>query len=456
MKTLPFTQRNPLVESVAPREGIVAKMGERTRPKTRKKRNMHIWATFFFLVYVVVLIKFATIGQLDNNILFASYSIAVSFYIISRFALAYFYNPKPLDFEGVSDYEPTISFAVPAKNEGENIKETILRIAASDYPKDKFDIIAINDGSTDTTLSEMLAAQHEAEAAGIRVEVVDWEKNRGKRDGMAECVRRSTKDLIFFIDSDSFVEPDAARNVVKYFSNPKIGAVAGHAYVANAETNMLTKMQAVRYYVAFKAYKAAEALFGAVTCCSGCCSAYRRAYILPFLEGWENQRFLGVKCTYGDDRSLTNYTLYSGYDAIFAPDVIAHTFVPDTFKVFMRQQLRWKKSWTRESLLAGTFMWRKNIIMSISFYLGVILPLLAPLIVARAFVWYPVMKNQLPIYYVFGLLLMALIYGLYYYIYTKDKKWIYGVLFATFYTFVLIWQLPYAILRLRDSKWGTR
>lgn len=424
--------------------------------KSGEKGTLHAWAIFFFLVYVVVLIKFVTIKELDNNLLFAGYSIAVALYILSRFALAYFYNPKPLDFEGVAEYEPTMSFGVPAKNEGDNIKETILRIAASDYPKDKFDIIAVDDGSDDNTLSEMYAAQKEAREMGIRVDVIHWEKNRGKRQGMSECVKRSTMDLIFFVDSDSFIEPDAAKKVVKYFSHPKIGAVAGHAYVANAEKNILTKMQAVRYYVAFKAYKSAEALFGAVTCCSGCCSVYRRAYLLPFLDGWENQRFLGVRCTYGDDRSLTNYMLYYGYDAIFAPDVIAHTFVPDTFGVFMRQQLRWKKSWTRESLLAGTFMWRRNIIMSMSFYLGVVLPLLAPIIVARAFVWYPVMENQLPFYYILGLMLMAFIYGLYYYIYTKDKKWIYGVLFATFYTVIMIWQLPYAILKIRDARWGTR
>lgn len=426
-----------------------------------KGRRITPWVIFFFLIYVVAIIKFSTIRQLSNDLLFAGYSIAVSFYIISRFALAYFYVPRQMAADkdaktGDERYEPTISFAVPSKDEGENIRETILRIAASEYPTEKFDIIAVNDGSGDNTLDEMYAAKEIARTMGVVVRVIDWKENKGKREGMAECVRQSNKDIIFFVDSDSFLEKDAARNVVKYFKNPKIGAVAGQAFVANADTNMLTKMQSVRYYVAFKAYKSAEALFGSVTCCSGCCSAYRRSSIVPFLDAWANQKFLGVRCTYGDDRSLTNYTLYHGYDTIFAPDVIAHTFVPDTFKVFMRQQLRWKKSWIRESLLAGTFIWKKNIIMSTSFYLGVILPLLAPLIVARALVWYPFTTNKLPLYYLFGLFLMGVIYGLYYYIYTSDRKWIYGVLFATFYTLVLIWQLPYAILNIRDARWGTR
>ena len=101
-------------------------------------------------------------------------------------------------------------------------------------------------------------------------------------------------------------------------------------------------------------------------------------------------------------------------------------------------------------------MWKKNPIMSISFYIGFILPLLAPIIVFRALLWYPYVTSKLPFFYLFGLALMAVIYGLYYYIFTSDKKWIYGVVFATFYTLVLIWQLPWAILNLRDPQWGTR
>ena len=122
----------------------------------------------------------------------------------------------------------------------------------------------------------------------------------------------------------------------------------------------------------------------------------------------------------------------------------------------MKQQFRWKKSWVRESLKAGSFIWKRNPIMAISFYLGFVLPLVAPIIVFRALIWYPFVTNLLPWFYLLGLILMAIIYGLYYYIYTADKKWPYGVFFATFYTLVLIWQLPWAILNLRDSSWGTR
>ncbi|MBI2010995.1 MAG: glycosyltransferase [Candidatus Colwellbacteria bacterium] len=419
-----------------------------------KERGLSTWMIFYLLVYLVLVIKFVTFQELDNNFLFGVYSIAVSVFILSRFALAYLYDPKGILTD--ENYEPTVSFGIPVKNEEDNVRETILRIAQSDYPRDKFDIIAVNDGSTDNSLEEMRAAKAIASGYGVKVKIINWKVNRGKREGMAEAVRQSTSDIIVFVDSDSFVERDAARAFVKYFSDPRVAAVAGHAYVANADVNTLTKMQAVRYYVAFKAYKAAEALFGSVTCCSGCSSAYRREYVLQVLEPWLYQKFMGVRCTYGDDRSLTNFLLKKGYKTIFAPEAIAHTIVPETMKQFLRQQLRWKKSWVRESLKAGGFMWKRNPLMALSFYLGIFLTLMAPVVVARAMIWYPYATGRFPFYYIIGIFLMALIYGLYYFLHTKDRNWVYGIIFTTFYTLILMWQLPYAIATIRDPKWGTR
>ncbi len=425
-----------------------------TRIDRKAKTRAFAAVVFYVLIFSVMIIKILSIQWMQGQIIFFGYSLMVASYVISRFALSYFYSPTETSFD--PNYEPTVSFAVPSKNEGEHIRETIMRMTRANYPKDKFDIIAINDGSTDNTLEEMNEAKRLAALEGVNVIVVDWKINRGKRDGMAECTRISDKEIILFVDSDSFIEPEALKTMVKYFSLPNVGAVAGQALVANAETNFLTRMQSVRYYVAFKAYKSAEALFGSVTCCSGCLAAYRRSVILPMLDEWTNQKFLGVKCTYGDDRSLTNRVLKHGFDTVFAPDSIAHTFVPDNFKVYMKQQLRWKKSWFRESFMACFFMWRKNLLMSLSFYLGFILPLLAPFVLIRTLIWHPVNSGIVPLYYFSGLLLMTLIYGLYYYRYTGDNRWLSGSVSTAFYSLILAWQLPYAILKIRDSRWGTR
>lgn len=420
----------------------------------QKKKRYSLWILFFILVYVVFLIKYLNIKNAYENWFFLAYSFAVSAFLLSRFLIAHFYIPSRIRVD--EEYTPSLSFGIPSKNEEENIQETILRIANIDYPKNKFEIIAVNDGSTDNTLGKMLAAQKEAQKLGVNVRVINFTENQGKRHGMAACCRASQKDIMVFVDSDSFVEKDTAHKLAKYFYDPKIGAVTAHAYVANENENNLTKMQAVKYFVAFKAQKGAESIFGAVTCCSGSCAAYRRSYVMPILDKWLAQKFLGVTCTYGDDRSLTNALLAAGHRTIYAPDAKVYTIAPDNWKQYLKQQLRWKKSWFRECVRASAFIWKKNLIMSSSFYLSLLLPLLAPIVIAKALVVYPITQFKIPYYYFFGVFIMAIIYGLYYHIYTGDRKWVKAVVLSSFVSILMAVQLFWAILTIRDAKWGTR
>jgi len=195
-----------------------------------------------------------------------------------------------------------------------------------------------------------------------------------------------------------------------------------------------------------------------VTCCSGCFSAYRREAILPRLEWWESQTFLGRQSTFGDDRSLTNCVLRS-WKVRYASNAVSHTIVPATFGQFMRQQLRWKRSWTRESLIVSRFLWRKNPVAAISTYVGILLPLVAPLIALHTVVWMPLFGGGgAPLVYAAGVYAMALAYGLYYAVRHPryDDLWIFGVVFCFFYFFLLLWQTYFAIVTARSAEWGTR
>lgn len=81
---------------------------------SRKKVNALV--VFFVFIYIILVIKLITIEELGNGLFFAMYSIAVSFYILSRFGLAYTYRPNKERFN--KNYFPTVSFGVPSKNEG--------------------------------------------------------------------------------------------------------------------------------------------------------------------------------------------------------------------------------------------------------------------------------------------------------------------------------------------------
>lgn len=374
------------------------------------------------------------------------YSLTAGVFILSRFFLAAFYLP-PRDV----GYEPTVTVVVACRNEEGSIEKTIGRIYAEGYPHAKLELVAVNDGSTDSTLEEMMRAQGRHRS----MVVVDFEENKGKRHGMAVGSVLSKNDILVFVDSDSFLLPGAIRKVVQGLADPTVAAVSGHTDVENVAVNVLTKMQDVRYYVSYRVMKAAESIFGAVSCCPGCFSAYRKTLVLHVLDQWLNQRFLGRVATFGDDRSLTNFLLRN-YRVLYDSEALATTIVPERWGKYIRQQCRWKRSWIREMCVAGRFLWRKHPIASISWYVMTILPLLAPLVMFNALVIGPLVTGRPASFYMAGVLLVTLIWGLYYLEKTGRPHWWTAFVFTLSYIFFFSWQGYYGMFTMRQTHWGTR
>jgi len=234
-----------------------------------------------------------------------------------------------------------------------------------------------------------------------------------------------------------------------------MGAVSGRTEVQNKWTNVLTKMQAVRYYVAFRFIKAAEAVFDGVTCLSGPLACYRKDLVLRYLDAWLNQTFFGYPATFGDDRSLTNFIL-AHHRTGYQDAAVCSTIVPSRMRTFIRQQMRWKRSWLRETLRASSFMWRKEPFMALSFYVGFLLPVLAPLVVIRTMVVIPLELGLFPYKYLLGILTTSMLMSASYLLFKRSNLWPYGIVFCVFYLAVLLWQLPVAVVTFWKSEWGTR
>jgi hyaluronan synthase len=371
--------------------------------------------------------------------------------LISRFALALYYKDDH-DTEYKDSEYPKITFIIACKNEEDSIEATIDTCLESEYPG-KMDCIAVNDGSTDKTYKRMLVSKKKYKGL---LKVINFKINKGKREAMRDGTLAASGEIIIFIDSDSFVEKGAVKHLVEHFmEDEKVGAVSGNTLVENVNSNILTKMQSARYGISFDIFKAAESVFGTVTCCPGCFSAYRKDAVLNVLDRWFEQKFLGVKSTYGDDRSLTNFILRK-WKVVYCRTAKATTIVPDKFKKFYFQQLRWKKSWIKEGIFnTGSFIWKKNIIASISFYINLIIPMFGPIVVLNV-IYQTIYYHSSPLVFVFGIIVMSILFGIYYNLIFPNKYWGYVAVFTVIYAFVLIWQMPYAFFRLRDVRWGTR
>lgn len=281
------------------------------------------------------------------------------------------------------------------------------------------------------------------------------EENGGKRKAISNGVLDAKHDLVVFVDSDSFLDPFAIRNLVQPFKDPKMGGVAGRTDVANTYTNVLTKIQAVRYHIAFRVMKAAESVFDAVSCLSGPLACYKKEIIIDNMDAWLNQTFLGHEATFGDDRAMTNFILKK-YRTSYQDSAVCSTIVPNSHKVFLKQQMRWKRSWLRESLIASKFMWKKEPFAALTFYIGVMVPIFAPIVVIYNLIYVPIVHKIFPTTFLVGLLLMSMLMSVAQLFLKKSTTWVFGMLFCLYYEAVLLWQMPIAWVTFWKSTWGTR
>jgi hyaluronan synthase len=376
------------------------------------------------------------------------YTVVVSSYVLSRYALAALYRP-PRD----AGLEPTIAIVVPAYNEGPAVIRTINACLNLDYPGDKVELVVVNDGSTDETWQYMLqaAGRHPPDV----VRCIDLGSNQGKRAAMAAGVRATKAEILVFVDSDSEPARDGVRLLVQVFADPKVGAASGITFVRNAKVNALTKIQQARYYVSFQLLKSAESVVGAVACNPGCFSAYRRSAVLPVLERWENQRWLGMTCTFGDDRALTNMILRKGWISRYHSRAWAWTEVPERYRKFFRQQLRWKKSWLREGPILMSHIWRTRPLAFPAVAIQTLAGLLSPFILVYNLGWHTYTTGVPPALYGIALYLVACTYGLLYRAQRNDGLWKWAII-GTFFFIAFSPQLVWAALRIRDGSWGTR
>lgn len=409
-----------------------------------------------FILLITILALYKVIFIANGYVLtsfWIFYGTVVSIFLMSRIPAAYLYEDEHSTPRTDAEY-PDVSIIIAAKNEEGGILETIMACVHSRYAG-QIQIIAIDDGSTDGTRKEIVKA---CELYGDQVVLLAFDKNRGKKEAMALGVAKSQYEIIVFVDSDSFVTRDALRHITEHFLlNKKIGAVSGNTKVHNASKNLLTKMQSIQYTISFDIYKASESLFNAVTCCPGCFSAYRRDAILPLLENWKNQSFLGVKGTFGDDRSLTNFVLKTNWNVVYCEKARATTVVPEKLRVYWRQQLRWKKSWIREGALASLFMWKRNVLGSLGFYINFSFPFLGPILAMQVLISSILIEKPLLFgIFVCSFILLGTVFSLFVHLYRDAKYWLYMPLFSIYFVSALLIQMPYAILTLRDTRWGTR
>jgi len=373
--------------------------------------------------------------------------------VVGRTVLWVAYRPAPA---ATLESAPRLTVIIPAYNEGAMVLQSIESVVRADYPRERLEILVIDDGSTDDTWTYVSrAAEHHP---GL-VTALRQERNQGKREALALGFARAHGEILVTIDSDSVIERGALLALAGPFRDARVGAVAGKVMVYNRSRGLIPRMLHVRFILSFDIQRAAESVFRNVYCCPGALTALRADAVRSVLSRWRAQRFLGTNCTFGEDRAMTNYLLDSGYDALYQRTAVVHTVVPHAFEKLCKMFLRWDRSYVREELRFARIVWKRpwptrilaafdRFITNASYPISLSGLIVMPVVLERD----PAIAGSM--FIVMGAL--SVFNMLYYLRSERSLDFIYGVLYAYFYSFALFWIFPYALVTVRSRGWLTR
>lgn len=319
--------------------------------------------------------------------------------------------------------------------------------------------------ATDDAARVVAEVQPMFKVCGIDLSFIRFDRNQGKRHGLAAGFQASPDaDIYLCVDSDTILDPKAVGELYGQFNHRRVTCVTGLVLAHNRRRNLLTRLIDMRYVNAFLGERVAYSRLGSVLCACGSLAAYRGWVARKYLDDFLGQRFMGKPATFGDDRRLTYYCLIEGRSLI-QPAAIGYTDVPERLNHYIRQQIRWGKSFFREgALLAGQFrfilrtFWWLNLIELLTW-----LAFTAALIAALALVAVHPAGWEILAGYAIYVCLMAWIRSLHYLRGAANVPW--GDRLATFtaaplYALLnLTLLLPlrlYSLATLNRNKWGTR
>lgn len=268
-----------------------------------------------------------------------------------------------------TDVMPAVSIIVPAYNEEVNAVATIQSLLKTDYPS--FEIIFVDDGSKDKTFAVVEAAYK-----GNPLIKILTKPNGGKASALNFGITHAQNDFVVCIDADTQLKTDAVYQLMTYFTDEEIGAVAGTVKVGN-ETNIITRWQSIEYITAQNMDRRAFDLINSITVVPGAIGAFRKSAI--FRAGGFTYDTLAEDC------DLTMRILKQGYVVRNCAEAIAYTEAPETINMLLKQRFRWsfgvmQSFWkNRDALFNKKYKFFGMVGMPNILIFQIILPLFSPL-----------------------------------------------------------------------------
>jgi cellulose synthase/poly-beta-1,6-N-acetylglucosamine synthase-like glycosyltransferase len=225
---------------------------------------------------------------------------------------------------------PTISFLIPAYNEGNNIRKCIKSLLNLDYPKEKVKIFVIDDGSEDDTRKIVIGI-----AKKLKNVKLLKQDHRGKGAAINNGLKHVKSDLVACMDADSSPNKNYLKKIVGYFSDKEIGAITPALKITKTDT-IIRKTQWLEYLFSIFLRK----LFCFFQCqyvAPGPGSVYRTS-ILKKIGGFDETSMT-------EDMEIAFRLIDRGYRIENCVDAYVKTDSPENFKKLFKQRVRWYRGY---------------------------------------------------------------------------------------------------------------
>ena len=238
---------------------------------------------------------------------------------------------------------PMITLVVPAYNEGMVIQAAVRSLLLLDYPN--YEVLVIDDGSSDDTYEKSLAVAREDHDVPIRVIT---KPNGGKADALNTGMTHARGEFILNMDGDTKLSRNTLRACIRHFDNPSIGAVAGNVKVLNRD-NIWTKLQALEYVEGLAMARKAQSFMRAVNIIPGPLGMFRKT-VLQQAGGYDHD-------TFAEDCDLTLKLLMRGWHIAYEPTAIAWVETPSRLLDLLKQRYRWTRGILQATRKHRSAMW---------------------------------------------------------------------------------------------------
>lgn len=257
--------------------------------------------------------------------------LLIAAFLISILLIVWTYAGYPLFISAVSRvaskrhvfndrYEPSVTLLIVEHNEERMIRQKIENSLDQDYPREKLDVVVVDDGSTDRTL-DALAERED-------IEVVRQTPRRGKSSAINLGVQSSHGDLVIITDGNSLMDRNAVRNLARHFSDERVGAVGGR-YEPKASSGKDIEVGNSAYWKLEKFIRTSESRIDSIVGMNGNISAVRRN-IMPELH----------EDLITEDFDMTVCVREKGYRVLYEPEALAWKYAPNNLEDEMRQKKR--------------------------------------------------------------------------------------------------------------------